>query len=445
MENTESANTESVNTVKTRQRRTARKGSLELHHGKYRIIVMYNGQRIVQATNTADREEAERIRDEFVSQFTAKDETAQIKKISTILKGKEAMEKEAEERALDALPAMKLSEAWGFYDKATLLASGKREVTPRTFVIYRETFGHIVEWFAKRFPTCTELRHVGDKQVEAFVEYYKAKLAGSTYNRYIRVCRAIWNVLGKKARCKGNPWIGLQGAPRDGIRKLNLTEKDLQKFFKSLDPESDLYKLCLIGCYTGLRLGDAATLRWEKIDMERRVIITRPQKTQKYETEVALPIHPKLYAMFQLLPTRSGYLLPEMAQLHLMHGSLLSRKIEEAFTNAGFKTNIKIDGRKWRANQYGFHSFRHSFVSMCGKSGNIALVQSMVGHLSKDMTMHYFHGNLDASRQLVDTLPDITSGKTIMEYSLDKMKVLAADLSQKEIKEMITHLQSLLK
>ncbi|MFO7870706.1 MAG: tyrosine-type recombinase/integrase [Kiritimatiellia bacterium] len=59
-----------------------------------------------------------------------------------------------------------------------------------------------------------------------------------------------------------------------------------------------------------------------------------------------------------------------------------------------------------RSLKWGFHSLRHTFVSLCRESNApLAVVEAIVGHANPAMTRHYTHvGDLAAS-QAVAALP----------------------------------------
>ncbi|MCK4982997.1 MAG: tyrosine-type recombinase/integrase [Victivallaceae bacterium] len=61
---------------------------------------------------------------------------------------------------------------------------------------------------------------------------------------------------------------------------------------------------------------------------------------------------------------------------------------------------------KRKANIYGFHSFRHSFVSFCAKAGvPLPVVQAIVGHGNPAITRHYIHIGEESVKQAINALP----------------------------------------
>lgn len=84
----------------------------------------------------------------------------------------------------------------------------------------------------------------------------------------------------------------------------------------------------------------------------------------------------------------------------------MNAKIKRIFKNCGIETTSK--GRFRQAVDVGFHSLRHTFVSLAANAGApLALVQSIVGHSNPMMTEHYFHANAEALTHTVAALPAI--------------------------------------
>jgi integrase len=185
-----------------------------------------------------------------------------------------------------------------------------------------------------------------------------------------------------------------------------LTVEELAKV--TADLTGEMRVLFALGIYTGLRLGDCVMMDWGSIDLARRVIITIPRKTARTGREVEIPIHPVLFAILTETPSyrRKGRVLPETASTYARDGSAVSKQIQAIFERAGIETVKTAAGYSRNVAVVGFHSLRHSFVSMMGNAGApLALVQSIVGHSNPMMTQHYFHARTDALSNAVNALP----------------------------------------
>ena len=65
-------------------------------------------------------------------------------------------------------------------------------------------------------------------------------------------------------------------------------------------------------------------------------------------------------------------------------------------------------GRRQTIVRKGFHSLRHSFVSLAAASGvPQVVIQDLVGHGSAAMTAHYSHSSLAQKTAAIASIPEI--------------------------------------
>jgi integrase len=127
----------------------------------------------------------------------------------------------------------------------------------------------------------------------------------------------------------------------------------------------------------------------------------------------------------------TGYLFSEEVETYKKDPSAITSLIQEFFETCGIRTHKKDTGKtpeykaalkKWKAEgkkgekptypravvEVGFHSMRHSFVSLCAAGGvpQVA-IQHLVGHGSPEMTRLYMHSDAQQARRAIQTLPTI--------------------------------------
>jgi integrase len=300
-------------------------------------------------------------------------------------------------------PALAIADAFDAY----LRSPDRPQSGARTLDGYEAQFRRFAGWMARRFPDVAELRGVTRSMAAAYLAELAADASPNTYNKHASLLRLVWRVIGAEARCTSNPWENVRRKVQpktNGRRALTLDE--LARVCSPLTGEMRV--LFALGLYTGLRLGDCALMEWGAVDMARRVIVTTPRKTARTGRTVEIPIHPALLAMLAGIPPerRRGHVLPETAELYGRDDSGLARRIQAVFEAAGIETGAKVAGYARGVTRVGFHSLRHTFVSLMGNAGApLALVQSIVGHSSPMMTAHYFHARTDALADAVSTLP----------------------------------------
>jgi integrase len=410
-------------TKETKGRRAAGRakgaGSLERHGRTWRAVWTVDGKTYRQSTGTADKREAEKRLAELVAPYRLSSEAKADAKAAKVA-GRAGLGATATALASDAKRkrlaagrlAVPLSKAWERFD-----TSPRREpVVEKLNGIYETRFSSFVAWAKKNRPDIVGLADVDAEAVEGFMRLLRAKVAPKTYNDYRALFVQVWNLLDKEAGLDGfNPWQEIKPLPKDTHVRRELTVEELARVVTPL--EGELKLLFALGIYTGLRMGDCATMDWGAVDLARGFIQWRPRKTKKHGTIVRIPLFPALAAMLAEIPVRRrrGFILPELAEEYGRDSAYVSERVQRIFKAAGIKTtsdtgraNPKNTQTTRQAVDVGFHSLRHTFVSLCANAGvPLPIVQAIVGHTNAAMTTHYFHVSDDALRGAVAALPNV--------------------------------------
>jgi integrase len=144
----------------------------------------------------------------------------------------------------------------------------------------------------------------------------------------------------------------------------------------------------------------------------RGVVSLVPRKTAHggKGKRVSIPIHPALAAVLAETPPRGrrGFVMPDIAAQYEASSANFSKAVQAVFHKCGIETAAKGGGGRGRV-EVGFHSLRHTFVSLSANAGTpLAVVQAIVGHSNPAMTRHYYHESDEALQKAVAALPDVT-------------------------------------
>lgn len=408
--------------------------------------------RDVNGNAVTTKREAEEARQKVMAPFTVADEAAALESIVGKLEGRKAELAVWDEKQN---PPLLLEHAWAKY-----MQSNKRPDTgPDTLAVYEGQFGQFVAWMKEHHPEVAELRGVSESIAEEYASHLNGggvKLAPGTYNKHLNVLTLVFRVLAKAAKLAGNPWADMERKKLKGKvnHRRELTIDQLRKLCQSATGEMRV--LFAIGIYTGLRLRDCATLRWDEVDLRRNFISRVPNKTMRYSDKpVFVPLSADLRAMLSEIPgpSRGEYILPETAKMYLNHKKNLINAVQAHFVQSGIVTHkpgTGVDGKR-AVVQFGFHSLRHSFVSICAEANvPLSVVQSIVGHSSPSMTQVYTHTSPLAARQAVAALPSMMGDttqpvKVSPESILRECKAIAASITPENLAEKKAALLALLK
>ena len=352
--------------------------------GRWTMRVGIKGKRYCRSTRTTDREKAERVLQRFLAPFG--------------LGGRR-------------LP---LADVWLEYVKSP----NRNELAQSTMKVKRSVWMHFASWMEHSYLPIKDLGGVTSDMVAEYLACLRVDLCAATYNSRVCVLREIFRVLAEKAGLEEDPWYGVRLRPDDSHSRRELTTDELKRLLDAAKligrekTDNELYKLIVIGIYTGLRLGDCCRLQWSNINMANGIIQLIPTKTKRHAhgRPVTIPIHPALATVLDETPfsERSGFILPVAAENYASARWRISHVLEETFKAANITMNVRLEGRRHRAPEATFHSLRHTFVSLAANAGvPLHIVQSIVGHESTAMTRHYYHENLAALKNAVNAIPTL--------------------------------------
>ena len=410
------------------------------------IQALRDGVRVVQSTGETSVEAARLERDRVLNPMNLKDEVDRAQAVLERVRTKEGAYKEAVEKRADEETVVLLADAWELY----LRQHNRPDTGASTLAVYEGQINAFVAWMGDKYAKVLDLREVTQEHADEYAGHLLGSLSSSTFNRHVNLLTLVWRVLEKAARLRLNPWRAI-GRKRSIVHsRRELTVDELKSVCEAA--QGEMRVLIALGIYCGLRLGDAACLDWSNVDMARRTISLVPRKTARREQKrITVPMHPALYGMLAETSAdrRRGFVMPGLEARYKSFDGALAKDVASLFLSVDIKTNpnklTKSEkdaakaaaeeeakkgetGRRKRPKRKpkpkgdrvrsdcGFHSLRHTFVSLCAAGGvPQSVVQSLVGHGSPAMTQHYTHIALETAQKAVATLPDVTHAEGLPE------------------------------
>lgn len=307
-----------------------------------------------------------------------------------------------------------ITDAW----QAWLDSPKKRTPSEATLRMYRPYWegrrkanGGFKNWILENHEEITCLHEVSPVICEQYAsDLWGGGVAPRTYNGSVWFLKAMFRTLSTRAGLVSNPWDGILSQENDTEGRRNLTPEELDAICTK--SEGSLRYWIALGLYTGMRLGDVVTLKWSEIDFDNHIIRRIPSKTRRKGKVVTFPLHPVLEALLidlrENAPKKVDYLFSE-AELHIKgKSSTITRRIQNHFEACGIQTTEQPTGphRKMAIVRVGFHSLRHSFISLCAANHvPQAALQELVGHSSPAMTALYSHAGDEQKADAIAGLP----------------------------------------
>jgi integrase len=228
--------------------------------------------------------------------------------------------------------------------------------------------------------------------------HHKITADGYPYraNRVIAVCSKMFALAVRWGLRGDNPCKGIE-KNKEYFRRRYLKSDELATLLRALAayPDrriADVFRVLLM---TGCRRGEALSMRWADVDLDKGIWSKPPSSTKQkeaHEVPLAAPVK-QLLTEIRQSQTAKRQPLPEYvfpgsgANGHVVEVKRAWRRICE---DAGIR-NLRI------------HDLRHSFASALVSDGaSLPLVGSLLGHSSPATTQRYAHLFDDPQRKAVE-------------------------------------------
>lgn len=271
------------------------------------------------------------------------------------------------------------------------------------------------------------LESVTSQHVQEWREHLQDEgRAGKTVLSYIKDVGAIYRAAIREGIVAFNPCgTAISDTPTDdSLDRKPFALAEVGKLMGAA-PNDEWRGLILVAAFTGLRLGDAARLSWESIDLVGKTITLVPAKTKKKKREVHIPIQSDLLAFLEARPidndTPSAPVFPALSRTPVNTATGLSATFASIMEAAGVdrgkaSREIAPDAPRGKGRviyERGFHSLRHTFTTWLRTAGvSEEDRMSLTGHSTRESHQIYSHSDKAALRVAIDKLPTLPLKKS---------------------------------
>ena len=350
-------------------------------------------------TKEIDRKRAQRIAEEY---------EAAVRTKRTLHQAQIVLSRLHEEFSGLSMPR-KTVRAWC----AEWLATKEAETAPRTQVFYRTSTAKFLAFLGERADA--PLSELTKSAIVAYRNSLAATLASRTVNHHLKVVRMVCKAAERDEILSQNPaqFVHLV-RQRTTIDKQPFTLAEIQAILSVAD--SEWQSLVRFGFYTGQRLSDLATLRWNNIDLTRGEIRFTTSKTGR---RMIIPLSDGLRAhIASLAPSDQpdAVIHPRAFAILEAQGSTatLSRQFGELLSVAGLRASPthhntgKTRSSRRKLNALSFHSLRRTATTLLHEAGIAgAVAQALIGHDSEAIHEHYVNVGRDALQKAAAVFPSI--------------------------------------
>lgn len=359
-----------------------------------------NGERHFKSTKSSDKKEAKRVCDAF-------QRAVDLTKVGTLTEDR--ARKVIENAVSEILEASGV--AMQRFSAEDYLNSWLKEKEIETEAATSSLYARMVKQFiaflgVKAKQNLTSLR---SDDVQAFRDHLlSTKRSASTVNMHLSILRSAMDKAIKRNLIDRNPAKHVETVSRaNRLRRRAFTLDELKKIIEVAN--DDWRTMIYVGLYTGLRLGDIATLTWANVDLQRKEIVVHTRKTRH---TVILPITKPLLNRLELIPAGDdpkAALFPKACDVPTHY---LSNQFRSIMASAGLVPAQKETlGKKTRhQSDITFHSLRHTSTSLLKNAGvSDVIARDIIGHESAAISANYTHIDQQTKREALDKLPDINA------------------------------------
>lgn len=257
------------------------------------------------------------------------------------------------------------------------LALAETNYAKSTREIYRIALGHL-QTIAGDIP----LSSVTAQHLDLYTGHRMESVKHVTINVEQRALRSAFNTAMRWKLIPSNPFSRQKLVSVPEQTPIFFTRQDFQKLLAVITDQW-LKEIVVFATLTGLRRGELLNLRWQDVDLKRRVvqIQSNPTFKTKQGQKRVIPLND---TAFYLLQGKHGKDTSEY--IFTLNG----KKIFDDWLTHAFKQAVR--DAKLQNERLHFHSLRHTFASWLVQDGaSLYEVQKLLGHSSSKITEVYSH------------------------------------------------------
>ena len=294
------------------------------------------------------------------------------------------------------------------------LRAKEAETARTTMTFYRGSLNKFVQFLGNR--SDEPIREITKQDVVAFRNSLIKQVSAKTANHDLKALKMMFKSARRDSVITEDPTEFVEPVRRERASKIK-RPFTLEELRSILDLASDEWRsMILFGLYSGQRLGDIATLRWNNIDLLRNELRLSTRKTGRtmilplaaplrkhitslhFAGDASAPIHPKAFDLVER-QHKTGNLSNQFADL-LAAAGLREKK--------NHKSTGKGRGSRREVEPLSFHSLRRTATTILHEAGvPAAVAQALIGHDSEAMHELYVSVGREALQKAAAALPEI--------------------------------------
>jgi integrase len=345
----------------------------------------FNGERIQQSAQTANRDAAHQI------------EAAHRVRLAT---GDAGIEKRPEAPTLREFSTE-------FMNEIRMVCASK----PRTIEFYREKMNRLL---ADPKLAGSRLDKIDEDLIEAYkrtrsltISRHNKPVSPASINRELATLRRLLRMAHSWKRIAATPMVTLLRGEKS--REFVLSPENERRYLDALPPA--MRPLCTFLIDTGLRIGEALRLEWSHVNLrEKPGYVTVRAGHAKSSRSRTVDFTPRARKTLENLHGRIGLVFRNSDDGPLYH-TWLDQQHAEVRKRLAFHEEFVL------------HSLRHTFGTRLGESGaDVRTIMDLMGHASLAVAQKYVHPSTEAKRRAIERMAEAVRVPAKVPTELKAMK-----------------------
>lgn len=252
------------------------------------------------------------------------------------------------------------------------------------------TFNHLMDFR----PGNIFLSSLDIKQAEAFIKFLQRK-APKGYRVYYRNIKAAFSKAVTWGYLRSNPFAYVKIPKNQEIFPEIISEAEMKEVCKNI-PSRDIKSIVQFAYYTGMRISEILSLRWQNVDLNNFLIVvgSKDFKT-KTRSQRIVPMCAAVRNMLEDLEEKTS----KNKKQYIFYKSK-GIPYNTDYISKAFKRAVRIIDKDSTLH---FHSLRHSFASHLVQKGvDLYKVRDLLGHKSIKTTEIYAHQSVESLRDAIN-------------------------------------------
>jgi len=274
-----------------------------------------------------------------------------------------------------------------------VISYARTNVAPSTVVLYGYAMRDLIRLVGDH-----SLSEYTPQMVEQFKVERLREVSPVKVNIDFRTLRAAFSLAARWGMIPDNPFKKCRQLRIPPTRPVYLTPEEYHKLVSVINKDW-FNEIVRFAVTTMMRLGEIVNLRWESVDLQRRVIFVENNADFRTKTRKCrvLPMDEWIYNLSRSMKKRSELVFTFPDGRHLRVGYVSSR-FKKYVRKAGIRPDIH------------FHSLRHTGATWLVQSGvPIYTVQHILGHSTIQMTQVYSHLEANDLKQPISRIAELIS------------------------------------